>query len=68
MENTNNPTLCYSCKYRRPVSGDTHSACAYSFWGANVTADPHGISNGWFIYPWNFDPIWLRTCDGYETK
>ena len=33
-----------------------------------VTANPHGITNGWFIWPVNFDPVWLLTCDGFEAK
>ena len=31
-----------------------------------IKADPHGIKNGWFNWPWNFDPVWLEACDGYE--
>jgi hypothetical protein len=34
----------------------------------NVTGDPHGIRNGWFNFPWSFDPIWLETCDGFEKR
>lgn len=34
----------------------------------NVEGDPHGIRNGWFVWPLNFDPVWLRRCDGYEPK
>ena len=34
----------------------------------NVTADPHGIKNGWFLWPINFDPIWLLSCDGFQWK
>ena len=31
-----------------------------------ITAMPHGISNGWFYWPYNFDPAWLLTCKGFE--
>ena len=31
----------------------------------NITADPHGIRSGWFMWPVNFDPVWLLTCDGF---
>ena len=31
----------------------------------NVKASPHGIRNGWFIFPLNFDPVWLLNCDGF---
>lgn len=34
----------------------------------NIEADPHGIKSGWFMWPTNFDPIWLNNCDGYEEK
>jgi len=31
----------------------------------NIKASPHGIKNGWFIFPVNFDPMWLLNCDGF---
>ena len=34
----------------------------------NVAGHPHGIKNGWFCWPWNFDPTWLLNCDGFEKK
>lgn len=43
-------------------------ANAHSAKKLNVTGDPHGISHGWFNWPFNFDPIWLRSCDGFEAK
>ena len=33
-----------------------------------IVGDPHGISHGWFAWPWNFDPVWLVECQGYEAK
>lgn len=33
-----------------------------------VTGEERGITGGWFNWPWNFDPIWLKTCDGFEKK
>jgi hypothetical protein len=33
-----------------------------------IKADYHGIKNGWFNWPYNFDPIWLIECKGYESK
>jgi hypothetical protein len=23
---------------------------------------------GWFFWPYNFDPRWLKSCDGFEPK
>ena len=34
----------------------------------NVTGSEHGIKNGWFAWPFNFDPLWLEECDGWEEK
>lgn len=36
--------------------------------GVEVTANPHGIQKGWFVYPLNFDPVWLESCDGFSEK
>jgi hypothetical protein len=34
----------------------------------NVTGHPHGIQNGWFNWPFNFDPVWLESCNGFERE
>lgn len=34
----------------------------------NIQGDPIGIRRGWFMWPANFDPNWLRNCDGFEPK
>ncbi len=31
----------------------------------NIAADAHGVSHGWFMWPGNFDPVWLRSCSGF---
>lgn len=31
-----------------------------------ITANPHGVKNGWFSWPFNFDPVWLESCSGFE--
>ena len=32
----------------------------------HITANAHGVRNGWFMWPVNFDPVWLLTCDGFK--
>ena len=54
---------CYDCIHRRTLPGDCHSKCLNL--EAKVTATPHGIQQGWFYWPVNFDPTWLLTCDGF---
>ena len=36
--------------------------------GLNIAGNPHGIKHGWFSWPFNFDPTWLETCDGWEEE
>ena len=36
--------------------------------GIEVVGHPHGIKNGWFNHPFNFDPTWLLECSGFEEK
>jgi len=31
----------------------------------NIKGAAHGIRNGWFNWPFNFDPVWLDNCDGF---
>ena len=64
---------CYKCKYRGNVPGDAHSCCRYpgnktgmfDFLNENkknerklnIKAELHGVMNGWFFWPVNFDPV-----------
>jgi hypothetical protein len=34
----------------------------------DIQANYHGIKNGWFNWPWNFDPTWLENCDGFTAR
>lgn len=34
----------------------------------NIVGHPQGIRRGWFNWPYNFDPTWLKSCDGFENK
>ena len=34
----------------------------------NIQGDSHGFRSGWFMWPCNFDPVWLINCDGFEQK
>lgn len=57
---------CSWCKHRREVPGNCHIACAKPC--VQVTGHPHGIDNGWFMYPLLFDPVWMTTpCTTYES-
>jgi hypothetical protein len=34
----------------------------------NIKGNPQGIRNGWFMWPANFDPVWLENCDGFKER
>lgn len=55
---------CSKCVHRRTIPGDCHLRC--NAVAAHVTGNEHGIRNGWFRWPLNFDPTWLLTCDGFS--
>jgi hypothetical protein len=57
---------CYKCVHRLNISGDAHSRC--NNFQAKIKGNDHGIRNGWFRWPLNFDPIWLISCDGFSGK
>jgi hypothetical protein len=56
---------CYKCIHRREVPGDAHSRCNNA--KSHVKGNPTGIRRGWFMWPFNFDPTWLDSCDGFST-
>jgi hypothetical protein len=62
----NEKTNCYECIHRGNISGDAHSKCNNK--NAKVSGNKNGIRNGWFCHPYNFDPVWLEKCDGFEAK
>ncbi len=33
-----------------------------------VTGNEHGKRSGWFNWPFNFDPVWLETCNAFKEK
>ena len=54
---------CYQCQHRRTIPGDCHTQCAFD-WSkdkSNVpSGDTHAIRSGWWFFPWNFDPVWMK--------
>jgi hypothetical protein len=34
----------------------------------HITGHEIGIRRGWFLWPADFDPTWLLTCDGFTDK
>ena len=57
---------CYTCVHRLSIPGDAHTRCNNV--NAKVEGDSYGIRMGWFIWPLNFDPTWLKSCDGFSNN
>jgi len=56
---------CYGCAHRRRIPGDAHTRCSNP--DPEMTGEEHGIKNGWFAYPVNFDPTWkTKLCSNHE--
>ena len=55
---------CNKCVHRITLPGDAHIRCNNH--SAKVVGDKHGIRMGWFMWPFNFDPAWLLSCDGFS--
>lgn len=41
---------------------------AAAFKGQVVQLNPHGVKHGWASWPFNFDEIWITSCNTYEEK
>lgn len=69
MEKKNMMNACYKCEYRGTIPGNAHTRCLHpSPLSNSVKGDKYGIKSGWFLYPFNFDPVWLIKCDGFKEK
>jgi len=67
MDKRNMMNECYSCEHKRSIPGDCHIQCANP--DRNMKGNTHGIANGWFMYPFNFDPTWkTKDCANYQEK
>ncbi len=57
---------CHRCEFKREVPGDAHIECVKP--DATMTGLPHGIREGWFMYPLVFDPVWMTSkCENFES-
>jgi hypothetical protein len=68
---------CFECEWSRTLAGSTHLSCYHPFVVQNpltanffmrIDANQHGIDNGWFLFPFDFDPTWLNSCVGFLEK
>lgn len=53
---------CSGCTYRQSIPGDCHSRCAFN-WAESPhpipsTSSQRALQQGWFLFPFNYDPVW----------
>ena len=67
---------CHDCTSCRSLPGNAHIQCDKGVSGLfnsetnipKIKGNQHGIKNGWFFWPLNYDPVWLESCDSFEMK
>jgi hypothetical protein len=68
-----NDQKCRTCVYRQTLSGTHHLGCSKSMLNpgvitALVQINDHSFNNGWASWPFDFDPIWIDSCDSHLQK
>lgn len=53
---------CKDCAYRDSIPGNVHIRCRFN-WNEHQNDAPapkslHAFKNGWFSFPFNYDPVW----------
>lgn len=43
-----------------------HNKVTSGLWGLNIEVEPSAVANGWCYWPFNFDPIWVKECNGFK--
>jgi hypothetical protein len=62
------------CRCQHPmVAGQSYGAVGMAAFlcgmePLGVTGNKHGIDHGWFLWPLDFDPVWLESCEGFAPK
>ncbi|PCI28497.1 hypothetical protein COB55_03805 [Candidatus Wolfebacteria bacterium] len=68
----NKKKSCHTCAYKGSIPGNCHIKCTLDWSKTNnkpPKGNPHEIKNGWFMFPYNFDPIWQESeCPEHSDK
>ena len=63
MEKIEIQNQCQACGYKAGIPGDDHISCLFDWgksWWVMPNGEAHGIAHGWYVFPFNYDPIWMR--------
>jgi hypothetical protein len=69
---------CHKCKHSQRIPGDCHLDCQEGLRQCfarepqepvtiRVSLNEHGVKNGWAMWPFNFDPIWVDACNCFRS-
>jgi hypothetical protein len=58
---------CHNCKFKSNIAGDAHVSCKRAAC-LPLDVNQHGVDQGWFIFPVNFDPTWAKSCTGFVDR
>ena len=63
---------CFECAYKGAKPGDAHTRCKYDWSKSKFMmprGNPHGIRHGWYMFPLNYDPVWMQEeCQAFATE
>lgn len=68
---------CHECQHSHAIPGDCHIDCQEGLRQCFVIGVPrtikvalneHGVKNGWALWPFNFDPIWVQECNSFKAQ
>ena len=63
---------CYGCEHRGTIPGDAYSKCNFSWENSGIeqpAGAEHEIKSGWWFFPHNFDPVWMKEeCGAFSAK
>lgn len=58
-------TSCHECAHARSHNFTHHILCASP--DTEMVGSQHGVERGWFMYPFEFDPVWrLSECRNFK--
>lgn len=68
---------CYHCKWGisgHPLWSNHYRGCVHpnvhrgerGMVNISMTANLDAVDEGWFDFPFNFDPAWIDECKGFE--
>ena len=59
---------CHNCRHKKKISGDAHIECSFPWKEQRKPQLTRTFALQWFLFPFNFDPLWGDNCDVFEKR